>query len=116
MAAKGKQTLYNRCKRCGIMVRRGIRECPECREEIIDAYGFAGLLLKHPERGIYAFVGMLIAFIPLAIVALVLNDPTVGFLDLGQSEIRSMMLLFVLLGGVTGWFWPGILEWLRERE
>lgn len=114
--AKTKAQLYNECKRCGIRVKRGVDECPQCGGEIVDQYGLGGLLLKHPERGIYALVGLLLGAVPLGIIALVLNDPTIGVLTLGSESLRTVALLCLLGGAVLGWFWPGIVHWLREHE
>jgi RNA polymerase subunit RPABC4/transcription elongation factor Spt4 len=113
---QAKPVLYNHCKGCGALVKRGIGECPECQTEITDEYGFGALLMKHPERGIYAAVGLVLGLVPVAIVALLLNDPTVGFLNLSDVGLRTVTLLCLLGGAVTGWFWPGIVQWLRERE
>ncbi len=114
--AKKKQVLYNRCKSCGSMVPRGIKDCPTCGYEIVDEHGIMGYLMKNPDKGIYALVGLFLGLIPPGIIYIFLNDPTIGYLDLQGSQMRTITLVCMFMGGVVGWFWPGIVAYMRESR
>jgi hypothetical protein len=111
--AKGPQ--YNRCKHCGTYVKRGIKDCPECRAEIVDQYGVAAFLFSTSEQSIGAVIGMVASLLPVAVIGLVLNDPTVGTLALSSDEVKIITLMCVLLGAVVGWNWTRIVTYLREH-
>lgn len=107
------KTKYNKCKLCGTMVARGVAECPNCRNEILDQHGIHAFIFERSDNAVGALIGFLLGWLPPVVIIFIMADPSIGYLDLADDATRAITFGCPLLGIVLGWFWAPIRRLMR---